>query len=718
MGVIYYCLPTVEASHSLHAMASSSHLHRLVLFIGAPATAMVLAAGLFFANQTAVTAVEAAGEGRLNAHAFNTRRRVADYLARARQEAALIATTPSIIAAARAGAALSASQGLDTLPIEVLESRFESSRVLGGDPELTEFLVNIETSGDLAELFFTEANGLVVLTSQPTSDFVQSDEVWWQQAFQNGSFDGEPTFDESAATASVEFSARIDDPATGDGLGVLKTVIDLTELQRLMVVEDMADAAFEVVTASGVVVATTSPERLLLEDGRPEGLQFATGRTVTRTEAFGSDDVVITVPVERDWWLVARQPWTQVTQSAATVRRTLIVGAIVMFVAATGLLFFITRWLERQFSQPIRSAGAVAGKIADGDLTASLTARSRRINEVAQLMASIDRMVGALRTLVTAIRQSAEDSAAMAEEISASTEQMSASAEQMASTCQHLTQQASEQASLIHQTATDANRILEIASSLNETTTESAARNAQLAHVATQHREELTESSHRLEALASDIDQGAEDAESLVTMSAQIDNFVVQAKAIAAQTKMLSLNAAIEASRADGGESRGFGVVADEVRKLAGQASRSAAATSETVKKVYRTIENTRSRMQRLSEGSSAIRDVADSAVSGLSEVVSAAEAQQEWSKEISESADQAKQFVSEITERLRALSEGTNNFLAAAEQIAATAEEQTASTQEIASSANQLAEASERLTADVSSFQVLRNGHPKLPTE
>jgi len=43
----------------------------------------------------------------------------------------------------------------------------------------------------------------------------------------------------------------------------------------------------------------------------------------------------------------------------------------------------------------------------------------------------------------------------------------------------------------------------------------------------------------------------------------EIQTFVKQARAIATQTNMLALNAAIEASRASGGEGRGFGVVAD-----------------------------------------------------------------------------------------------------------------------------------------------------------
>ena len=68
----------------------------------------------------------------------------------------------------------------------------------------------------------------------------------------------------------------------------------------------------------------------------------------------------------------------------------------------------------------------------------------------------------------------------------------------------------------------------------------------------------------------------------LVGMSDRIGTFTNTIAAIARQTHLLSLNAAIEAARAEG-EGQGFGVVAEEVRTLAAQAGRSAREVSELV---------------------------------------------------------------------------------------------------------------------------------------
>src|SRR5690349_17030961 len=80
----------------------------------------------------------------------------------------------------------------------------------------------------------------------------------------------------------------------------------------------------------------------------------------------------------------------------------------------------------------------------------------------------------------------------------------------------------------------------------------------------------------------SDVDRFSADIDSLVESVAGMRTFVATIRAIADQTRLLSLNARIEAARA-GDAGRGFAVVAEEVRKLSDTSKEQADAVAEII---------------------------------------------------------------------------------------------------------------------------------------
>ena len=366
-------------------------------------------------------------------------------------------------------------------------------------------------------------------------------------------------------------------------------------------------------------------------------------------------------------------------------------------------LWAILWWLEKSIIMPLGAVSDITLRVAEGDLRISKDDLARVGGGT--VTDSLNRMIRELNSLVGAIRHAATDSAALAEEISSATEQMVSSTEEVAGTTAALTDRAIAQTSLVRAVADDAARILAIAEEVAAGALQAVERNAALASLARGHRERLGASVEALDRLAEEVALGTREAEALAEASGELQRFIDQARTVAKQTRILALNASIEAARA-GAEAHGFATVADEVRKLSGQAAVAAAATSDTVRTIAGRVASARERMLRLGQGGLNARDAALAAVEGLRVVSAEADAVDAWTRNVSQAASEVRGLIDGIAGGTRALATGTEDFAAAAEQIAASTEELNASTEEITASAQHLANSAVKLTEAVGIFR------------
>jgi methyl-accepting chemotaxis protein len=692
-------------------MATKSQQLRQSFLVSGAGTAVVLIAVVaWFTGSRAERILEQQADTRGRDVAAREAALVTQYLTERRREVVSLASMPQLIGAVRQASQDAATRGLDKLDIPTLERMFTGSRQMGGDPALRDYVRAYTTLSDFAEMFVTESHGFNVLTSERPSDFVQSDEEWWQRTMEDGSYEGDAKYDSSAGTVSLEFDVAVRAPGYTRPVGVLKAVFGLDKLAKLLGSEGLTGGAYvEVVDNDGHLLVSRDPSLLLqpLADKEriPLGSDAASARVATTQRG---EELVVTVPTNQgEWWVLFRQPTATAFAAARSTQRNVWLGAVLVAGLVVGALYWLARRLSRLVTEPVMAAGAIASRVAGGDLSVTVSTHRAEATEVGELLSSVHSMVVALRRLVGAIRTAADEAAAMASEISASTEEMSASTEEMAATSQDLSRRAGEQAQLVRAAADDAARILQIGVRLASGADEAVRRNAGLSALARKHKDVLDQSTVQLAQLADEVQKGAVEAEALAKASAEIQRFVVQTKAVATQTNMLALNAAIEAARA-GPQGRGFAVVADEVRKLASVAAAAAGDTADTVRGVLTRVQGTRDRLVRLAQVAASVREAAQTAAQGLSSVAGEADANASWSGEIAQSAAEMKTLVEEIANRLGAVTQQTDTLLASAEELAASGQEQSASTQEIAASANRLAEAADKLTGAVKSFRLL----------
>ena len=246
---------------------STSKLRTTILVSGVPIAVVVIGAITFLTTRNTIAEMERTISDGLVADGLRASAVISQYLRERRTDVEHLAAMPQIVEAARAAGNLAAQQGLARFAVGELETRFATNRTLGGGAALRNYLIDFRDGTDFVEIFFTELNGFNVEATNETSDFVQSDEDWWQGATADGAFQGAPSLDSSAGVIALEYSVSINDPADGAVLGVLKGVIGMARLARLLGAgAGTVGLSFEAVDSLGRVIVSQNAADL---EGRP-----------------------------------------------------------------------------------------------------------------------------------------------------------------------------------------------------------------------------------------------------------------------------------------------------------------------------------------------------------------------------------------------------------------------------------------------------------------
>jgi methyl-accepting chemotaxis protein len=453
---------------------------------------------------------------------------------------------------------------------------------------------------------------------------------------------------------------------------------------------------------------TAAPTTVLATPARDDGVAAATSAPLQRrlVVRFGGAAVLMVLLVTAvgisalDRHAVA----VGADESLARVARLILLASSGAFLAAVlAGLWVVNRFVRARVAEPAMQLVRAAEAVAAGDLSVDVGHAGR--DEIGRLARALSIMIAALRRLADALSAAARETAAMSTDISSGAEQMAASAGQIATTATDLSEQSNTMAASIQTLNGAAEGLARLAAELDTSTREGVERNARLRGLAADNRSRLDEGSRALETLSADAGASADAAAALAAASEEVRSFVLLQRKIARQSKLLALNAAMEAARA-GDQGEGFAVVAGEVRRLAAASSEAAERTESVVEGLLAGIEQTRASSARTVETLRGVRGVTEGAAVSFGQIEQAVTDLDVWTSAVERTARAAHELVREMTHRLGTLAAGTEAFAAAMEQVAASSQQQSASTQEIAAASSALSTAAERLTELVANLR------------
>ncbi len=629
-------------------------------------------------------------------------------LAERQRELELLATSPGAIDASRAGSRRADYLGLEREPLDVLEKRYNDNRTLDADPRFRRYLSGLQGRTGVIEAILTDRSGHNIATTSQTQDFMQGDEAWWQTASANGATPPAAEFDDWSKQVVLTLARAVRDPATQQTIGVLKLTYGMTRTDSALARSsgNSSGIRVELLDGQGTVIASSgdTPRMRPFTGAREAALA---NDSVMTYKSDGRNSWVTSVPVGIDGWRVA----AHVDEATALSDARRVERYLAIATALLGLLLLIGLWLLDRFvakriTIPTIVLAAAAERVAAGDLSVEIDESAMSNDEIGRLSRATATMIRELRRLATALRASSSETAAMASEITSGAAAMATTAEAMATSSSDLSEQSGSMSQALLQFSHDSTKLVAISAELDSGSQEGLERNVALRELAVQNRVRLDQAAIALESLSADVGASASASDSLAQASEEIRAFVTFVQKMARQSKLLALNAAMEAARA-GAHGQGFAVVASEVRRLAAGAAEAAEKTEALVREVLNRVAESRALTARTVTAVETVTSATRQGLESFALIESAVAENEAWMEAISQASTETHALIGEMTVRLDSVSKTTENFAASMEEVAASSEEQSASTQEIADVARSLGRSAEELARLVSSFRL-----------
>src|SRR5439155_1035578 len=132
-------------------------------------------------------------------------------------------------------------------------------------------------------------------------------------------------------------------------------------------------AYLQVVDRRGLILVSQTPAEILQPLPQKTSIPMQPEAAIAVVATPSGDEVVVTQPANQgEWWVVVRQPTRAAYAAARSGVRSVVLGAILLFATSLGMVLALAQRLHRTVTEPVRAAGAIASRVAGGDLSVTV----------------------------------------------------------------------------------------------------------------------------------------------------------------------------------------------------------------------------------------------------------------------------------------------------------------------------------------------------------